>query len=1093
MTGYYRFPTIQGNTIAFVCEDDIWTIPARGGIARRLTAGLGRVTYPALSPDGAWLAFVGREEGQPEVYSMPALGGPVTRLTYLSSAAVLGWTAEGRIVFSSTVMQPFASLPMLYTIAPDDPGAEPQPLAGGPAFAISFGAEGGCVVSRGMSDAFRWKRYRGGTAGDLWLDRSGSGEFAPILTDVDGNKGYPMWLGERICFLSDHEGVGNIYSCSLDGDDVTRHTHHADFYVQHAASDGQQIVYAAGGDLYLLDPANPGRSKNGAKKLKVELHSPRVQLQRKFVSPPTYLTYYALHPKAHSVALVTRGKPFSMLNWDGAVIRYGEAQGVRYKAAEWLNDGQRLVMVSDATGEETLEIYQDGTKGVTDTFIERLDGLDIGQVLALKVSPKDDALVLANHRHELIHVDLEAKAATVLDRSDHRPIVHGLDWSPDGQWVAYSLDTSTFTSAIKLCHISTGETHYVTAPRQFENFSPSFDPGGKYLYFISYRDFDPVYDSFYFELSFPRGGKPYLVTLQNRTPDPFNPATAPDSKDEPPKDAPKKDDGNGEESNGEAAKKEAHLTPIEIDGIQQRIIPFPVSDGRYGQIRGIKDKVLFTSYPIEGSLNRHWSDNEELQPGKGALEVYDLNERKKDFLVSGLSSFDISRDCTHVIYRSGKNMRVLKAGEKPDNGANGFTKKSGWIKLARLRVAVDPAAEWRQMFREAWRMQRNHFWTEDMAEVDWHKVYERYYPLLDRVATRDEFSDLVWDMQGELGTSHAYEIGGDYRSSPRYRLGFLGADLSYDADQNGYRITNIIQGDPWSDKYGSPLARVGVEANVGDVIVAIDGQPLSRVVTPAQLLVNRANDEVQLTLRNGSDESRVVVVTTLREERSLRYRAWVEANRQRVHDETDHRVGYVHIPNMGPFGYSEFHRYYMVESEYEGLIVDVRFNGGGHVSQLLLEKLVRQQIGYRKSRHGSVRPYPMHSVMGPIVALTNEHAGSDGDIFSHAFKLLELGPLIGKRTWGGVIGISPSESLVDGTTTTQPEYSTWFTDVGWQVENYGTDPDIEVDITPQDYAAGRDPQLDRALAEIKRRLEEESPQLPDFGPKPSRALPKLPK
>jgi tricorn protease len=424
------------------------------------------------------------------------------------------------------------------------------------------------------------------------------------------------------------------------------------------------------------------------------------------------------------------------------------------------------------------------------------------------------------------------------------------------------------------------------------------------------------------------------------------------------------------------------------------------------------------------------------------------------------------------------------------------------------------------MFREAWRLQRDHFWTEDMSQVDWQEVYRRYYPLIDRVTTRSEFSDIMWEMQGELGTSHAYEFGGDYRPAPRYHQGFLGADFEYDAQTDGYRIRHIVQGDPWSEQVDSPLRRIGVNVQVDDVLLAVDGQRLSRTVSPQQLLVNQANSEVQLTfaLKNGAPtepasnaskpkskgkkkksdqpapelQTRTVLVKTLRSETRALYREWVEQNRRRVHEASGDRVGYVHVPDMSPFGYAEFHRYYLAESEYEGLIIDVRFNGGGNVSQLLLEKLARRRLGYDQPRYGQVMPYPFHSVLGPMVALTNEYAGSDGDVFCHAFKMMGLGPLIGKRTWGGVIGIWPRHSLVDGTTTTQPEFSSWFEDVGWEIENYGTMPDIEVDIKPQDYIAGQDTQLERGIKEILKFMEETPARIPDFGPAPSLALPKLP-
>jgi len=385
------------------------------------------------------------------------------------------------------------------------------------------------------------------------------------------------------------------------------------------------------------------------------------------------------------------------------------------------------------------------------------------------------------------------------------------------------------------------------------------------------------------------------------------------------------------------------------------------------------------------------------------------------------------------------------------------------------------------MFAEAWRLQREHFWAEDMSGVDWQAVYDQYAPLVERVSSRSELSDLFWELQGELGTSHAYEGGGQYRSGPHYQQGFLGVDWTYDGEAGRYRIAHIVQGDSWNATATSPLTIPGIDVAEGDAVLAINGQRVGPKRSPQELLVNQARNEVQLTIEDAeTQETRVVTVKALGGEWSARYRAWVERNRQIVHDKSEGKVGYIHIPDMSPWGFAEFHRGYLTEFDYPALLVDVRWNGGGNVSGLLLEKLARRRIGYDFPRWQPPTPYPAESPRGPMVALTNEHAGSDGDIFSHSFKLMKLGPLIGMRTWGGVIGISPSHSLVDGTRTTQPEYAFWFKDVGWNVENYGTDPDIEVDIAPQDYAQGLDPQLDRAIAEALRLIEEQ----PALEPKP---------
>ena len=1083
MSGYYRFPTICQDTIVFVCEDDLWTVPIGGGIARRLTSNLGAASSPRLSPNGERLAFAGSEEGPSEVYVMPALGGEAKRLTYQgSNAAIVGWDADGKhILYSSRAGLAFD--PWIWKICVE--GGEPQRLSSGPANHMDFGDDGGVVIGRLTREPARWKRYRGGTAGQLWIDTQGDGQFQP-LTPVDSNFTTPMWIGERIYFISDHEGVGNIYSCLPTGEGVQRHTHQDTYYCRSAQTDGKRIVYHAGADLFVYDVASDTDVH-----VDVEFRSSRIQRQRKFVSSARYLREYALTPDGHALALTIRGKPFTMANWEGAVLQHGERSGTRYRFTQWLNDGKRLVTLSDADGEEALEIHtRDGSADVV-----RLDTLDIGHVRDLSVCPqtgddKNDRLLLVNNRFELLHIDLETQEMRVLDKSRHQNI-QGAIWSPDGEWCAYSFPSTETTRSIKLCQIETGETWLVTQP-EFNDFSPAWDPDGKYLYFLSSREFNPVYDALHFDLGFPSAMRPLLITLQKSLGNPFVPEPRPFEEEKE-----DKENGNGQdETSDEKPEKEYKPIIIDLEGIAQRVVAFPYPRGHYGQIAGIEGKAIFTSFPSQEVVGPF---DEGSNRARGTLHAYDFKEQKKETLVSGIDRFQLSRDVKTLGYSSGIRLRVIKAGKKAEGDSKsgskgGPSRQNGWIDLNRVRASVIPTAEWHQMYREAWRLQRDYFWTEDLSGVDWEHIYQRYLPLLDRIATRGEFSDLMWEMQGELGTSHAYEFGGDYRSSPNYAQGFLGADFAYDAEKGGYRITHIPQGDAWEVTKDSPLNAPGINVRTGDILLAIGGQRVSETVSPGELLVHLANQEVQATFQNADDgEKRVVTLKVLRSESELRYREWVSRNREYVHEKTDGKVGYVHIPDMSRRGYAEFHRGFLAEVSYPGLLVDVRYNGGGHVSQLLLEKLSRRRIGYDVPRWGTPHPYPDASVLGPMIAVTNENAGSDGDIFSHCFKLMELGLLIGKRTWGGVIGISPHQMFVDGGGTTQPEYSFWFVDVGWRVENYGTDPDIEVDYRPQDYASEGDPQLDRAIAELLRQMEENPPEVPDFGERPRLTLPTLPK
>lgn len=1086
--GYYWYPTIHNDTIIFVSEDDLWTVSACGGMARRLTANLGSVTAPALSPDGALLAFTGYEEGQPEVYTMPSMGGPATRLTYLGSRThVIGWRPDGQaIIFASDSGQPFYGHHYLYQISAT--GGQPQRLPTGPAKSISFGPNGGRVIARNTTDLAHWKRYQGGLTGDLWIDRKGDGDWRRLIK-LNGNLALPLWVGERIYFVSDHEGIGNLYSCLPNGEDLRRHTAHNDFYARHPATDGRRIIYHAGADLYLFDPA-----LNKTQMIEPEFHSPRVQRNRRFVDAEEFLHNYDLHPGGYGMVITSRGKPFVMALWEKAVVQQGELQGVRYRLATWLQDSIRLAIISDAGGEEALELhFADASNKPV-----RLNELDLGRVTGIKASPTKNMVAITNHRNELLIVDVDEKTARVLDRSRFRPI-YSVAWSPDGRWLAYTYWNARQTSIIKLANVKSAETWEVTRP-VLRDTSPAFDPDGRYLYFLSYRDFDPVYDNVHFDLSFPWGVRPYLITLQADLPSPFLPVPRPPGEKMPrngnsKNNAPEESDSqqNGEEKSPDEPAKEEDRLQIDLEGITNRVIAFPVSDSRYGQIRGINGKVLFTSYPITGSAGRSSWPN-ATPSALGRLEVYDLETQQHDTLLRGITEFEVSMDYRTLIYQSGKSLRVLKAGEKPDENSRAPSRKSGWLDLDRIKVLVEPQAEWEQMYREAWRLQRDYFWTEDMSEVDWETIYKRYLPLVNRVSSRSEFSDLLTEMQGELATSHAYEYGGDYRPEPDYRQGFLGANLHYDAHSDSYRIESIVQGDAWSWRRSSPLAQAGLDIKPGDRIIAVNRRKVSEMLSPQALLVNQAGEEVLLTVVGQEDgaEPRTVSVKTLHNERPVRYRAWVEANRQRVHQATDGRVGYVHIPDMGPDGYAEFHRGYLAEVEREGLIIDVRFNGGGHVSSLILEKLARRRLGYDVSRWGEPIPYPRESIMGPMVAITNERTASDGDMFSHAFKLMKLGKLIGTRTWGGVIGYTNNGLLVDGGQTTQPQFSAWFEEGGWGLENYGTEPDIEVEIRPQDYIAGQDPQLERAVTEILAQLSEDPPRLPDFGERPRRSLPTLP-
>jgi tricorn protease len=1075
MSGYYRFPTVYQDRLAFVSEDDLWLVPLAGGLARRLTTSLSEISLPRFSPDGSLLAFVGREEGHPEVYVMPAEGGPARRLTFLGGGVCVlcGWTPDGsEILFTSDYGSPFERETQAFAVSAL--GGAPRALGIGHVATIAPGARGATLIGRNATDPARWKRYHGGTAGDLWVDASGSGTYRRLIA-LRGNLVWPMWVGGRAFFLSDHDGVGNIYSCAADGTDLRAHTHEREYYARYPSTDGSTIVYSAGAEVRALDPRN-----GDVRTVAIQTPSTAPQTVRRFVDSASGLEHFAPSPDGSRIALISRGQPYTMPLWEEAVTHHGSSSRVRYRLIEWMPDGERLVMVDDAEGyERIIVVPADQTeppRALTDT--------SIGRVVELTVSPANDYIAFMNHRREIYVFDSATNEKPRKIDESPGDVFSALAFSPDGRFLAYTWSPQHDVGIIRVCKVKSGDVHDVTTPLRVD-FNVAWDPDGDYLYFLSARDFNPAYDALQFDLSFPLTMRPFAVTLRKDVRSPFVPKPAPLHKEH-----------RADEEIGKRSKPPK--IDIDFDGITGRVIGFPVEEGRYDEIVALRKRVAFTRFAFKAIKvpPKRWEDEEKT----GELQAYDFESQRTVTLAHDVGDIRLASDARTLLYESRDRLRAIDAGgDLPEDDSDEHKagsepgRRTGWIDLGRISVLVEPREEWAQMLREAWRLQREHFWDQRMSGVDWDVVYDRYARLLPVVRTRGELSDLIWEMHGELGTSHAYEIGGDYREAPNYKRGFLGCDLTWDDRLEGWRIEKIYRGDSWERTSDSPLAAAGLQVEVGDAIVAVGGRPVGETTTVDELLTNAADREVVLTIASAhkKHERRRVMVKALAADTLLRYRAWVNDNRAYVHRRTKGEVGYLHIPDMGPWGFSEFHRGFLTEFNRSGLIVDVRYNRGGHVSPLLLEKLARKRIGYDVMRYGSPVPYPPESVGGPMVAITNQFAGSDGDIFSHAFKLYKLGPLVGKRTWGGVIGINPQHHLVDGTLTTQPEFSFWFVDVGWGVENYGTDPDYDVDIAPHDAFAGRDPQMEKAL-ELISSLRAQSNGKPSFEERPYLPLPFVP-
>jgi tricorn protease len=1050
--GYLCMPAVHNDTLVFISEDDLWVVPLGGGRARRLTQSRGEVSHPRISPDGQWVAYASHDEGTADVWVMPVNGGPATRLTWVGSGCrPLGWHPDGSTVrFGTSLGEPSSHLIMAHEVAVT--GGEPSPLSLGHLVWLDERPDGGRLLGRHSDDLARWKRYRGGRSGVIWVDQDGNNDWRKLA--LGPAQACPLWHGERVLFLSDHTGHANVWSSTVTGEDLRQHSHRQVFFARHPAIDGDNLVYAAGARLWHVD-----LSSGVEREIAVDLASPRTQLARRFVTGANHLEDFDLHPKDHSVALTTRGRAWEMGLWEGPVLRPGSDNGARSRLVRYIDD-RTLLLVSDAGGEEALEVHD--LTGVEP--VRRLASTAaMGRALDLEVAPDGGHAAFSNHRQELVLVDLASGESRVLDHSPSGRLA-GLAWSPDSAWLAYSLMETQQSWSIKLAEIATGALSAVTR-QEFRDTQPVFDPKGRYLYFLSARDFDPVVDLLTFNYAFGPGMRVCLVTLAADTISPLQPLPR----------TLKKSKKNGDENSND----DSEAIHIDVEGLPDRVVCLPIAAGSYQSLSAIGDRVLYVQNPIKGVRNRSW--RESYQPADNTLKAYDLVELQEKTLLSGVSSVRPGRSGKHLLVQVAKKLRVVSAtADKLDRTETKTGRGTGLINLHRIPVEVDPGAEWAQMFRETWRLMRDHFWLPNMSGVDWQACWDRYAAVLPRVGCRSEWGDLVWELHGELGTSHAYEMMGDHRSPPAWAPGRLAARIG-----PGAIIQAIADGDVWSDTEGSPLARPGIDIQVGDRVLAVDGQPLPSGQPLASALVKRAGREVQLTVQRGDEETpRHVVVKTLRGSAPAWYRHWVRTNRKAVHQATEGRCGYIHIPDMGPNGFSEFHRAYMAELDRLGLIVDIRYNRGGHVSTLLMDRLSRKVTGWSSQRWGTPRPYPRYSHRGPLVCITNQFSGSDGDIFGNAFKQGGLGPLIGERSWGGVIGIWPRHRLADGTITTQPEFSGWYSNVGWGLENHGTDPDEVVAYTPADYAAGRDPQLIRAIELADAAVASRGPIPPELGPSP---------
>ncbi|GAA2589702.1 S41 family peptidase [Streptomyces lienomycini] len=1142
---YLRLPHLSGDRLCFVAEDDLWLASLDGpGRAWRLTVDRTKAGHPRFSPDGRHIAYTSWRSLVPEVHLVPVDGGPGRQLTHWGGfdTRVCGWSPPDpdgttAVLAVASHGEPFSHLTWAYKVTPDgDPGRK---LPWGPVTdiqAADLDGERRILLLTGTPphEPAAWKRYRGGATGRLWLH----GER--LLPDLGGHLAAPMFVGGRIAFLSDHEGVGNLYSCTHDGSGLRRHTDHDAFYARNASSDGTRVVYQCAGDLWLVEDLAAG---SVPRRLDVRLSGPRAGRRTYQVPAAQHVGGVSVDETGRASAVVVRGSLYWLTHRDGPARTIADTPGVRVRLPEMLGESGRIAYVTDAEGEDAVEIsYLPRATGGRPA--RRLASGRLGRVLELVSDPAGERLAVAAHDGRLLIVDVtepDPEVAPALDavdavdagyaaeageevtagsaagadgdptsgdtgtgaaaggtvvpgdpgspataggrvtelvRSVNGP-VRDLAFSPDGAWLTWSHPGIGRTlRQIRMARVDGPEGTLVVdvTNGRFEDENPVFTRDGRYLAFLSWRGFDPVYDVHTGDLSFPLGCRPYLVPLSSATPSPFalNPEGRPAAGGLDPL----------EDEPGEGG-----AVTVEVEGLESRVTPFPVTASKYSALEPVAGGgLVWLRWPISGALGETFANPADPSE-RPTLEHFNLAKAKKSELVDHLDWFRVSGDGNRLVVLDEGDLRAVPAAEVGDGDS------TTWIDLRRILHEVDPAAEWRQAYDEAGRLIRAYFWDPGMCGIDWDAVLDQYRPLLERVASPDEFADLLREVLGELGTSHAYVAAARRNEGPAHyqrRQGLLGANL---VCRDGRWVAGrILPGDSSDSRARSPLAGTGIRD--GAVLTHVDGRPVDPALGPSPLLAGAGGTTVELTFSPAEGcrgPSRRVAVVPLVDERPLRYQDWVAKRRAVVRELSGGRCGYLHIPDMGGSGWAQFNRDLRMEVSRPGLIVDVRGNAGGHISELVIEKLTRTILGWDLTRDAQPVSYTSNAPRGPVVAVADEATSSDGDMITAAFKLLRLGPVVGQRTWGGVVGMTGQHQLGDGSVITVPMNAAWFDAYGWSVENYGVAPDVEALRTPLDWAEGRYPVLDEAVRLALELLETDPPATPPgYDAVPDRSRPPLP-
>ncbi len=1031
-------PTVSRTQIAFSYAGDLWTVSRDGGEAQRLTAGPGTETDPMFSPDGSMVAFTGEYDGNVDVYVVPAAGGVPKRLTYHpGNDTVAGWSPDGKRILFRSQRNSYSRFSRLYTIAADGSGLPeelPLPLAE----EGSYSPDGARIAYVPLPRAFEaWKRYRGGRTTPVWIATLADSKVEKLPRD-NSNDFAPMWVGDRVFFLSDRNGPVTLFSYDLKTRKVSQAMANTGYDIKAASAGPGAIVYEQFGAMHLYDV------KSGKERVvSVRISADLPQVRAGYRNVKGGIQAYGLSPTGARAIFEARGEILTVPGEKGDIRNLTNTTGVAERSPAWSPDGKSIAYFSDESGEYALHIRPQNGAGEV-TKIKLPPSFYYSPVW----SPDNKKVAFTDKAAALWYVDVSKQDPVRIDQDAFRPIDAPMEpsWAPDSRWIAYTKILKNHLHAVFAYSVDTGKSGQITDGMSDARWAV-FDKNGDNLYFTASTDAGPT--TGWLDMSsfaHPVSRSVYVAVLRKDLASPL----APESDEEKAEEAKKGGDDKKAEDKDKKELKEPKPVKIDFENISQRILALPVPPRDYNGLAAGKTGILYIAAA------------EQRQPSIGAGDTgatvykFELKTRKMDKFLEGVRAFEVSANGEKVLYNKGGGWFIAKTDASPKPG-------EGALKMDDMQVRVDPRAEWKQMYNEVWRIERDFFYDPDLHGVNLKEARAKYEPYLERLGSREELNNVFREMLGELSVGHLYVGGGDRPEIKHVRGGLLGAD--YRIENGRYRFARVYFGENWNPDLRAPLTQPGVNVAAGEYLLAVNGREVRSSDNLYSFFEQTAGKSVVLKVGPdaGGANARDVTVVPVENEYNLRHRAWIEENREKVAQLSGGKLAYVYLPNTAEAGYTYFNRYYFAQVDKPGVVIDERFNGGGAAADYIVDYMRRPLMNWFMTRDGEPFTTPTGSIFGPKVMIVNEFAGSGGDLMPWLFRKAKVGKLVGKRTWGGLVGIFNFPELMDGGGVTAPNLAFFNTEGQWDVENHGVAPDVEVEFDPQAWRAGHDPQLERAV------------------------------